>query len=403
MEKQIRIGVYTICKNESKFVRKWLESMYCNGKGADRAYVLDTGSADNTVQLFKDSIKSLGIPEDWLKLETTTYEQFRFDTGRNDNLKMIPDSDELDALVEVDLDETMIEDFWPDVRAVIAEHPDFQRIHYLYAWNHDNDGRPKRVFWYDKVHPAKNCHWIHPVHEILVVDDPTRKGTYRLNKDKIYLHHWADATKGRGYYLDLLELRSEESPDDIYGLFYLMREYTFHDKASIKALNAAIRGYTKILSSGMKDTMDCLPFFTLAMADIYKNLGLKEDAEFYYKRALEFAPHLRQPYISYASFAAYNGKHELALHLLDDMEKNSPTKYSTWYECDYNWTWKPLQIKAVALCWAAKYREAGEVFREALSKYILTDVDRAEARSNGFYADYDWLKDYLRKARRMNE
>ena len=79
VEKQIRIGVYTICKNESKFVRKWLESMYCNGKGADRAYVLDTGSADNTVQLFKDSIKSLGIPEDWLKLEPARFYCYCFD------------------------------------------------------------------------------------------------------------------------------------------------------------------------------------------------------------------------------------------------------------------------------------------------------------------------------------
>ena len=398
-----RIGVYTICRNESKFVRKWLDSMYCGGKGADKAYVLDTGSEDNTVQLFADCIKDLGIPEDWLKFETTTYEKFRFDIARNDNLNMIPDGDNLDALVQVDLDETMIEDFWTDVRNAIAEHPNFKKIHYLYAWNHDTNGNPKRVFWYDKVHPAKYVHWIHPVHEILLVDDPSREGVFRLDENKIYLHHWADGTKSRKFYLDLLELRSEEAPDDIYGLFYLMREHTFSDPSSIKALYAGIRGYTKILGGGLKDDMDCLPFFAITIGDIYKNLGLKEDAEFYYKRALEFAPKLRQPYISYASFLAYNGRYEPALSLLKDMEANAPSKYSTWYECDYNWTWKPLQIKAVALCWAGKYDEAGAVFRKALSTYITNDTDRAEAKANGFYADYDWLKDYMRQRRRKNE
>ena len=397
---QPRIGAYTICRNESKFVRRWIESMYCNGKGADKAYILDTGSEDNTVQLFKDTIKELGIPEDWLKLETTSYEKFRFDIARNDNLNMITDDDNMDALVEVDLDEILIEDFWPDVRAVIAEHPNFKRIHYLYAWNHDDNGNPKRVFWYDKVHPAKYVHWIHPVHEILIVDDPNRDGVYNLDKDKIYLHHHADNKKSRKFYLELLELRAEEAPEDIYGLFYLMREYTFHDTASLKALNAAIRGYTTIISKGWQDDMDCLPFFTLAIADIYKNLGLKEDAEFYYKRALAIAPHLRQPYISYASFAAYNGKHELAIQLLDDMEEHAPTKYSTWYECDYNWTWKPLQIRAVAYCWAGKYQEAGELFRKVVGEYLITDVDKAEATANNFYGDYNWLKDYMRNVRR---
>lgn len=41
-----KIAVYTICKNESDYVDKFMESMI----EADAVYVLDTGSTDDTVE-----------------------------------------------------------------------------------------------------------------------------------------------------------------------------------------------------------------------------------------------------------------------------------------------------------------------------------------------------------------
>ena len=49
----MKICVYAITKNESKFVKRWVESM----KEADDIYVLDTGSTDDTV----DKLKELGV------------------------------------------------------------------------------------------------------------------------------------------------------------------------------------------------------------------------------------------------------------------------------------------------------------------------------------------------------
>lgn len=391
---QKRIGVYTICKNESKFVRQWVESMWCGGKGADRAYVLDTGSTDDTVELFAKTIADLGIPEEWLKIETKTYDFFRFDTARNDNLAMTEDdADWLDVLVSIDLDETMIEDFWPDLRDMVTAHPDFSRVHYLYAWNHDDEGNPKRVFWYDKVHPAKGCRWIHPVHEELVVETESQANTYRLDGGKIYLHHWMDLSKPRSSYLPLLEIRAKEEPDNINGLFYLMREYMFQDPASLEALNVANSAYVQIADGN--DPYECLPFLLVSMADIYNRHGKKEEAEHFYRRALDVAGHLRQPYISYASMLAYQGRHEDAMILLDMMERRVPEKYSTWYECDYNWTWRPLHIRAVALCWAGRYDEAQRIFNDAQQQYLVTPTDIGEALSNGFYDDWRWLEEYI--------
>ena len=42
----MKIIVYAICKNESKFVNRWMDSM----TEADAVVVLDTGSSDDTVE-----------------------------------------------------------------------------------------------------------------------------------------------------------------------------------------------------------------------------------------------------------------------------------------------------------------------------------------------------------------
>lgn len=41
--------IYAICKNEEKFVKRWVEFM----KEADNFYVLDTGSTDKTVEILE--------------------------------------------------------------------------------------------------------------------------------------------------------------------------------------------------------------------------------------------------------------------------------------------------------------------------------------------------------------
>ena len=46
-----KICVYAICKNESKFINRWLECV----KEADYICVLDTGSTDNSVDLLKEN------------------------------------------------------------------------------------------------------------------------------------------------------------------------------------------------------------------------------------------------------------------------------------------------------------------------------------------------------------
>ena len=50
MEKNWKVCVYAICKNEMKFLDKWLNSM----SEADCVVVLDTGSTDGSYEFLKN-------------------------------------------------------------------------------------------------------------------------------------------------------------------------------------------------------------------------------------------------------------------------------------------------------------------------------------------------------------
>lgn len=398
---KVKVGVYTICRNESKYIRQWVESMWNNGHGANVAYVLDTGSTDGTVDLFHLTVTQLGIPSNWLNIKTQTFEPFRFDTARNENLEMVVNDIWLDALVQVDLDETMIPDFWDDLKAKIKEYPDFERIFYKYAWSHDDDGVPKRVFWYDKVHPATNCKWKYPVHEELEVNTPNRQGIYYLDENKIYLHHWPDKDKSRTNYLPLLETRFLENIGDTRSAYYLIREYMFYDKISTSALLICHTFYDAIMSDPEERNYNCLDvaFMIDAMANNYAARGMSDEAEFYFTKALEYCDNIRQIYIDFAYFAAYSGKHELANKLLDTMELklSDKDKQSVWYEDDTLWTWKPLHVRAIAACWAGNYDYAIGLFKHIESDYILTPTDKAEAEEAGLYNHVKWAIDKIKE------
>ena len=70
----MKICVYAISKNESKFVDRWYESM----KEADEIYVLDTGSTDDTVEKLKKHN---------IKVTTKIIHPSRFDKQKNQSLK----------------------------------------------------------------------------------------------------------------------------------------------------------------------------------------------------------------------------------------------------------------------------------------------------------------------------
>ena len=207
--KNFNICVYAICKNEEKFVNRWVDSM----SEADQIFVLDTGSTDHTVKL---------LTERNVNVFSEKITPWRFDVARNRSLQLVPDG--IDICVCTDLDEV----FEPGWRKKVesAWSSETQKLSYRYTWNFNQDGSEGYVFWIDKIHSRKNFKWIHPVHEVL---EYTGQKPLIINfADCVQLNHYADENKSRTQYLHLLELSVLEDPSDDRNMHYLGREYMFH-------------------------------------------------------------------------------------------------------------------------------------------------------------------------------
>jgi len=138
-----KICVYAISKNEIKFVERWFNSV----KEADYICVLDTGSTDGTFEKFKE----LGVIT-----EQKIYKQFRFDTARNDSLKLVPE--DADILVCIDIDEVFESGWAEKIKNNWKEST--SRMRYRYTWNFNEDGSEGIVFMADKIHKNKELQGI---------------------------------------------------------------------------------------------------------------------------------------------------------------------------------------------------------------------------------------------------
>ncbi len=275
---ETKICIYTIAKNEIKFVDRWVES----AKEADYMCVLDTGSADGTVE----RLKELGV-----KVEQKTYEKFRFDVARNDSLALIPDDAEI--CVSVDMDE-FFEKGWAEILKS-AWQDDTGRARYRYTWNFNPDGSEGVVFMADKIHKNHAYKWVNPVHEILSPID--ERGLKTIDLPNIRLYHKADNTKSRGSYLPLLELSVEEDPTNDRNMHYLGREYMFYGKYE-KAIETLKRHLSLTNATWADERAASYRFIGFS----YKKLGNFENAEENYLRALLEAPYVREGFYDIGEF-----------------------------------------------------------------------------------------------------
>lgn len=205
----MKIAVYTICKNESQFVKRF---MACIKNEADGIYVTDTGSTDDTVELLRN---------EGAVVNCINVTPWRFDVPRNISLSFVPD--DIDVVVCIDLDEVLT----PGWRDAIekAWTPATHRMRYQYVWNTLPDGRPGTTFWYDKINLRHHFRWVKPVHEVMTFDGGVENQTFCSD---FKLFHYPDPTKSRSSYLPLLELACKEDQEDDRSSHYLGREYMYY-------------------------------------------------------------------------------------------------------------------------------------------------------------------------------
>jgi len=300
--KKFKVCVYAISKNEEKFVNRWVESM----KEADEIYVLDTGSTDNTVKLLK---------ENGVKVYVEKINPWRFDIARNKSLNLVPK--DTDICVCTDLDE-VFEKGWRN--KLEEKYIKDYRVGYTYNWHINEEGIPDVTFILDKIHPRNGYSWTHPVHEVLKCDGEEK----RIVINDMILNHYPDNSKSRSSYLELLELSVEEDPLDDRNMHYLGREYMYYGKW-IKCIDTLKKHLSLKSATWNLERAASMRY----IARSYLNLNELDEAEYYYKMAINEASDTREGYVELGALYYNQGKWlDSIYYLLKALSiKNKPMVY----------------------------------------------------------------------------
>ncbi|MEI6101015.1 MAG: glycosyl transferase family 2 [Eubacteriales bacterium] len=317
-----KVCVYAICKNEEKFVDRWMDAV----SEADLVVVADTGSTDNTVA----KLKQRGA-----HVYSEKIDPWRFDTPRNRAMEAIPD--DVDICVSNDLDEI----FQPGWRAMLeaAWTPRTTRARYLFTWSYNSDGTPNKQFAMEKIHRRHGFRWVHPVHEILEYTGEQPEEVVWVNG--MVLNHYPDLSKPRSQYLPLLELSAQENPNDDRTAFWLGREYMFngmHDKA-IAELNRHLS-----LPSASWDEERAASMRYIARS--YQGKGDLWQAKLWLYRAIAECPGIREPYLQMARLGYMEGNWPL-VYLMVDRTLQITQKTGSYLMEPESWGWIPYDLGAI--------------------------------------------------------
>lgn len=337
----MKVCVYAICKNESKFVDRWMDSM----SEADGVYVLDTGSKDGTVEL----LRRRGA-----EVKAQVVEPWRFDTARNLSMDMLPD--DADICVCTDLDEI----FHPGWRALMeaAWKPGTTRAAYRYTWNFNPDGSEGYVFWTEKAHSRRGYRWTHPVHEVLSWTGEGSEGE-KVYVEGVQLDHHADNSKSRSQYLPLLEMSVLEDPEDDRNMHYLGREYYFHSMWN-EAIITLKRHLTLPKSTWADERCASMRYISRC----YAELGERGESLRWLYRAVAEAPHLREPYLELAERLYEDENWDGVVFLCREALKISVRPRT--YICEAeSWGSLPWDLLSLGLFYTGRFREAAESARMA--------------------------------------
>jgi glycosyltransferase involved in cell wall biosynthesis len=332
----LKIGVYAICKNEEKFVKRFCES----AKDADEILILDTGSTDGTIEL----AKKYGA-----KVYEARVSPWRFDIPRNTALSLV--SKDIDICISLDLDE-VLEPGWRE-EIISKWTPTTTRLRYLYDWG--NNLR----FYYEKIHARVGYRWHHPVHEYPRPDERIKE-EYSTTSKLLVTHH-PDNTKSRGQYLDLLKLSVKEDPTCPRNAFYYARELTFY--SMWEEAIVALKKYLGMESA----TWDHERSFAMRLL----GRGYEHKKEYYtslqwFIRAAAELPFSRDPWLELAQYyynrQDWNSCYTNALKCLSIT--NRELSYTSNSE---SWGSKPYDLAAISSYYIGKIDESKRYGEQALA------------------------------------
>lgn len=335
----MKVAIYTICKNEETFARRFMESV----READGVFVTDTGSVDKTVEILR---------EEGAYVNVIKVDPWRFDVPRNISLDFVPF--DYDVCLSVDLDETLTQGW---CEAIKESFKDIDRLRYKYAWSHHPDGSPATTFWYDKCHSRRGFRWVKPVHEVLEFYGGTERQGYC---DKFMLHHWPDPTKSRGSYLGLLELGVREQPNDDRNSHYLGREYMYYRRFD-EAI-AELKRHLLLPSARWEAERAASMRF---IGRCYQAKGDIAEAIRWTLRSCAEAPTEREPWVDLGKLYYGKGDHAGCYHAMKTALAIGERPLS--YICEPEaWGTTPLDLGGVSAYYLGLYQESLSLTLQAL-------------------------------------
>lgn len=205
----MKMAACTICKNEEDNVAQWLK----HTKDFDYRIVLDTGSTDKTIDLFKKSD---------VILHKKIFDPFDFSKARNYVLSLVPS--DTDWIIWPDLDEYYC-DNWREILEGKDDFHNASRITYT-TIHYKNGvaviGKETGTVMDCKIHKANMYKWNKPIHEHLV---PTTGKDEHLHIDDIIRYHYQTYSEQRSkLYYDIAKRAVDADPTDDWNVWFVLNE-----------------------------------------------------------------------------------------------------------------------------------------------------------------------------------
>ena len=216
--KTYKVCVYTICKNESKHIQRWMWHV----QDADLVYILDTGSTDNSVELFNQYSK--------VKIDTFLQKDFDFSVARNEcykNARKYCAGDMKDwVFITLDLDEFIDRDGIQKLKYHWKDTLDTHIIEEVL------DGIT--TFRMHKIHSSSDkWRWHFKVHEVPLLDNKNTTEWTIGNFVKLQYTHEQDLNKVRPYF-QMMERMTSAKPT---ARTYSNMMWEAHDNGYIELTN----------------------------------------------------------------------------------------------------------------------------------------------------------------------
>lgn len=338
----MKICVYAICKNESKHIKRWYESM----KEADEIYVLDTDSTDNSVEL----LKKFGVI-----VKEKQYKNFAFDEARNDALKMV--KSDADIVVSTDLDEVFNKGWRSTLESIWTDNTD--RVKYNLNYTFDSKGNSLMSYYISKIHTRNNYKWVNKVHEVLEFTLDRKENI--LTTDKIEINHYKDISKDRSYYLKLLEEDVKLDQSNPRNIHYLGREYMYNKEYN-KAIDMLIKHVYMPSSTWKEEKCSSMRFISIC----YKYLNRLDESEMWLKKSIKLLPGNKENYclLGFYYYEIKDYKKSIKYLLKADSIKEKTNNY-----INEEYAWNERVYDILSLC----YFYIGDI-KNSL-KYVKLAVD----------------------------